>query len=95
MTINEALVWRGTLLARTAELVELRNANSHTTTRRFGMAADKSETTTPLYDVKKLDKMIGVLHKNLRELDLRLKATNAITEVVGYVHDDSVLGEIE
>lgn len=94
LTINEALVWKQTLKERHDELVGLRNENSHTRTRHYGVGGDKSETTTPTYDVKSLDKMIAKLAAERRKLDQQIKATNAVTKVIGYVADEAVLGEL-
>lgn len=94
VTVNEALVWMKTLRERHAELVQLRNENSHTTTRRYGLGGDKDVTTVPTYDVKVLDKMITRVAREIRMLDQQIKATNALTPVVNYNQDDSVLGEL-
>ena len=94
ITVNEALVWMKTLRERHTELVQLRNENSHTTTRRYGLGGDKDVTTNPTYDVKVLDKMITRVAREIRMLDQQIKATNALTPVVNYTQDDSVLGEL-
>lgn len=94
MTINEALVWMKTLRERHSELVALRNENSHSTTRRYGLGGDKSETTTPTYEVKQLDRMVTTVAKEIRKLDLQIKSTNAVTQVADYQQDDTVLGEL-
>lgn len=94
LTINEALVWLKTLRERHGELVGLRNENSHTTTRRYGMGGDKEVTTTPTYDVKTLDKMITRVAREIRVLDQQIKATNGVTPVLSYTQDDAVLGEL-
>lgn len=94
VTINEALVWKKTLQQRHAELVGLRDANSATETRRYGMGGDKEITRTPVYDVKVLDKMITRVAAELRRLDQQIKATNGVTPVLHYQQDDSVLGEL-
>lgn len=94
ITVNEALVWMKTLRERHNELLTLRNENSHTTTRRYGLGGDKDVTTNPTYDVKVLDKMITRVAREIRMLDQQIKATNALTPVVNYTQDDSVLGEL-
>lgn len=94
LTINEGMVWLKTLRERHAELQGLRNENSHSTTRRFGMGGDKEVTTTPTYDVKVLDKMITTLAREIRMLDQQIKATNGVTPIVDYVQNDDVLGEL-
>lgn len=94
ITINEALVWQKTLRERMAELTTLRNENSATVTRYRGMGGDKEDKREPTYDAKALDKTIAGLHRELRRLDQCIKATNAVTPVVGYVQDDTVLGEL-
>jgi len=95
LTINEALVWMKTLKLRHTELVELRNENSHTTTRRYGLGGDKDVTTTPTYNVKTLDKMITALAREQRKLEQQIKATNAVTPVLNYQQDEAVLGELD
>jgi hypothetical protein len=94
VTINEALSWMKTLRARQAELIALRDENSHTITRRYGLGGDKEKTTEPVYDVKALDKMITRVQREVRVLDQAIKATNAVTLVNGYEQDDDVLGEL-
>lgn len=94
VTINEALVWKKTLQERHQELLQLRNENSHATTRRYGIGGDKDVTTVPTYDVKVLDKMITRLATEMRRLEQQIKATNAVTAVLNYTQDDTVLGEL-
>lgn len=94
LSINEALIWLKTLKERHAELTALRNENSASTRRRFGMAGDKEEVRTPVYDVKALDKLVTQLAREVRKLDQQIKATNAQVKVIGYTQDDSVLGEV-
>ena len=94
LTINEALVWKKTLMERHSELVSLRNENSAEVTRRYGVGGDKETTRTPTYDVKVLDKMVTRVAQEIRKLDQQIKATNGVTKVIGYVQDDSVLGEL-
>lgn len=94
ITINEALGWQRTLKARHAELVALRDENSHTVTRRYGLGGDKDVTKEPVYDVKVLDRMITRVAREQRLLDVAIKATNAATQVIDYQHDDDVLGEL-
>ena len=95
ITINEALVWMKTLKERHAELVQLRNENSATTTRYLGAHADKEVVKTPSYSVRTLDRMVTRVAREIRLLDQQLKATNAVTPVLGYERDDAVLGELE
>ena len=94
ITINEALGFARTLKQRHAELVALRDENSHTTTRRYGLVGDKEKTTDPVYDVKVLDRMITRVAREQRLLDVAIKATNAATLVKDYEADDDVLGEL-
>lgn len=94
VTINEGLVWMKTLKERHVELVALRNENSAGSTRYFGVHGDKETVKTPVYDVKVLDKMVTRVAREIRILEQQIKATNAITPVVGYVQDDAVLGEL-
>lgn len=94
LTINEALVWMKTLQQRHGELVTLRDQNSAVRTRHFGVGGDKDHTIQPTYDVKVLDKMVTRVARELRVLEQQIKATNAVTPVINYSQDDSVLGEL-
>lgn len=94
INLSQALAWRKTLVARHAELVQLRNENS-AKSRRFYGNTDREEIREPTYDAKKLDKLITRLATEIRRLDDAVKATNAATEVIGYEQDDSILGELE
>lgn len=95
LTISEGLGWMKTLKERHAELVQLRNENSHTERRFFGANADKQIDKNPVYDVKKLDALITQVAKEMRLLDAALKKTNATVNVVGYEQNDAVLGQVE
>ena len=94
MTINEALSWMRTLKERHAELVSLRNENSANVTSRYGIGGDKEHTRTPLYNVKALDQMVTRVAREIRRLDMQIKATNAVTHVLGYESYDEVLGDL-
>lgn len=94
VTISEALSCMKTLKERHSELVALRNENSQTRTRHYGMAADKSETTQPTYEVKKLDALVSQVAKEMRKLDVAIKAANAKLNVPNYDWDEAVLGEV-
>jgi hypothetical protein len=93
INISQAMGWRDTLTARHAELVNLRNVNSHQETRTYGQS-DKERIINPLYDVVALDKTVGKIAMELRKLDEAIKATNQSTTVKDYVRDESVLGEL-
>lgn len=94
MTINEALIWQKTLTARHAELVQLRNENSTRERRYYGANADKTVEKEPTYDVKALDKLVEAVAKEMRLLNVALKATNAVTTVVGYAPNEDALGTL-
>lgn len=94
ITINEALTWLKTLRERHAELVGLRNENSATTRRHFGVGGDKETVREPIYDVKALDKMVTRVAREIQTLEQAVKVTNATTKVVGYQKDEAVLGEL-
>ena len=96
MTLSEALGWMKTLKARHGELIALRDMNSKTTTRRgWGTPEPPAEIIQPTYDVKKLDKRVTLLAREIRILDEAIKRTNATTDIDNYMRDDSVLGELE
>jgi hypothetical protein len=94
ITINEALTWLKTLRERHTELVGLRNENSATITRRYGVGGDKETTREPTYSVKDLDRLVTQLAREIQKLEQGIKNTNALTQVIGYERDDAVLGEI-
>ena len=94
ITLNEALGWMKTLKARHAELVQLRNQNAQTRHVLYA-AGQPVEKVEPLYDLKKIDKLIANVAKEIRLLDMAIKRTNAITQIAGYEQEDSILGEVE
>lgn len=94
LTINEALVWMKTLRERHSELVRLRDQNSAVETRRYGVGGDREVDRKQTYDVKVLDKMVTTVAREIRLLDQQIKATNAVTKVIGYQQDSAVLGEL-
>ena len=93
ITIDQGLRWMQTLKARHSELISLRNQNSHDSTRYFGDREVKIEK--PIYDIKKLDKLVNQVAMEMRILDEAIKDTNATTEVKGYDKKIEVLGVIE
>jgi hypothetical protein len=95
LTLNEGLTWLKTLRERHVELVGLRNQNSREETRYIGANADKTIEKKPTYDVKKLDRMITTVAREIRVLDSAIKKTNSTVIIAGYAQDDGVLGELE
>lgn len=92
MNISEALGWMKTLKTRHQELLVLRNQNSATQINHYG---DNRTEVKPEYDVKKLDKRVSLVAREIRLLDESIKRTNATTEVPNFVRNDDVLGELE
>lgn len=92
MTVSESLGWLKTLKTRHAELVALRNQNSARERQRYG---NEERVIEPQYDVKKLDKRITLLAREIRLCDEAIKRTNAQTVVQGFERRDDVLGELE
>ena len=93
MTISQALSWMKTLKERHQELITLRNANAHREERLFG---DKQTVKRePVYDVKKLDKLVNRVALEIRRLDEAIKETNSKTEIPGFKKDEEVLGQVE
>lgn len=93
MTISQGLSWMKTLKERHTELVGLRNQNAHREERLFG---DKQTVKRePVYDVKKLDKLVNRVAMEIRRLDEAIKDTNGKTEVAGFKKDETVLGQVE
>lgn len=95
ITISEGLGWKKILDERYAELVALRNQNSHNERRYIGANADKEIEHTPVYDIRLLDALIANIAREKRLLDAALKRTNATVNVVGYTQDDAVLGVVK
>lgn len=91
ITINEALVLMKSYRERHAELVQLRNENSHSTTRHYGVGGDKEKTTTPVYDVVALDTLVTKIATAIRKLELAIKHANAVLHVPDYEVDEAVL----
>lgn len=95
ITINEAIEWLKTLEARSNELRALRAENSSKSIRRYGVGGDKDVTTLPVYSVKKLDVLVNSVAMEIRKLKAAMKATNAVTKVIGYEMNEEALGTIE
>jgi len=95
ITISQGLSWLKSITTRRAELVSLRNENSNSAKRFFGAHGDKETVTTPIYDVKALDKTITLLHMEERKLEDAIKQANATTKIPGYLKDASILGTLE
>lgn len=93
MTINELMVLMGTIKTRIIELREVRRSSAYRDTYTLGNGIER--TTTPEYDIKKVDKKIIELQNFLRKADAKLKQTNAMTEVKIEVDEDNLLAPIE
>ena len=93
ITISQALGWKKTLSQRHSELVELRNENSKKQTRY--MTETEKVNSEPVYDVKKLDKLVSNVAREIRKLDEAIKTANAVTIVKDYDKNDGILGEVE
>ena len=94
-TISEGINWLKTLQQRHQELVRLRDANSTSTTRRWGSTPTDTEVTKPQYDAKKLDRRITLLAREIRLCNDAIKRVNAATQLDRYDIRDEVLGELE
>ena len=79
MKINEALSLAKIVRERLNDLKALRTQTS--VKERWMTTTEK--ITEPQYDVKEVDKKIIKLQNFLFEVDSKIKATNAVTEVVG------------
>lgn len=96
LTINEGLTTLKTLKARYAELVALRDRNSETETRFYGRdTATKEVIKEPTYDVKKLDKTVTSVAKQVRLLENAIKRANSQTEIADYEWSEDALGTVE
>ena len=94
ITISEGIGLLKTLKERHDELVGLRNENSYREKRYLGANADKTTERTPVYNVKKLDKLINQVAMELRKLDAAIKAANASMKLE-YEWDEAKLGTVE
>lgn len=92
MTIHEGLSWLKELKKRREELAMIRDQNLQSSDRIFG---DKTIHTDPVYDIKKLDRTMSRIAREIRILDNAIKSQNAKTQIENYKEDESVLGEIE
>lgn len=83
MTINEGLELIALLKTRINELNGLRREN---TVRDTYYGGDKQvlEVKEPMYDIKKVDKLISKLSKDLRLLQSAIKKTNATCDIKGF-----------
>ncbi len=94
LTISEGIQTLKTLRERHSELLALRNQNAVKETRFYGAAADKNKEFEPVYDVKKLDKLVTHIAAEVRKLEMAIKRANA-TVVLEYNWDEGVLGQVE
>jgi hypothetical protein len=79
---------------RHEEPLALRNDNAHRERRFNGASADKEIVKEPVYDVKVLDWLVTRVAREIRLLELALKATDAKTAIDAYDQDDAVLGAL-
>ena len=79
MKINEALSLAKIVRERLNDLKALRTQVSV----KDKWMREPEKVTEPQYDVKEVDKKIIKLQNFLFEVDSKIKATNAVTEVVG------------
>jgi len=96
LTLNEGLEMVALLKERISDLNELRKEN--TVRESWKSGKDVVEVKEPMYDVKKVDKLIQRLSKDLRILSSAIKKTNATAVVSGYEsksQEDFDLGELE
>ena len=94
ITISEGIQNIKLLRERHAGLVALRNQNAVKETRFYGANADKDKLVEPVYDVKKLDRLVATIAGEIRKLDASIKKANA-TFLVDYPWDDAVFGQVE
>jgi hypothetical protein len=94
ITISEGITNLKVLKDRHAELLALRNQNAVKETRFYGAAADKTKEFEPVYDVKKLDKLVTNIATEIRKLDAAIKLANTRFNVQ-YEWFDDVLGQVE
>ena len=98
MTINEGLEMLALLKTRIAELNSLRKENTVRDTYYSGSDRSVLEVKEPMYDIKKVDKLISKLAKEQRLLQSAIKKTNAVAEIKGFESkklEDFDLGELE
>jgi hypothetical protein len=98
MKINEGLAAIKMLSNRIGELQRLRSENASQTSFSNYSSKEVMEKREPMYNVKKLDKLISRLSRDMRLLDSAIKTTNSSVDVVGYSGKsltDIDLGELE
>ena len=93
INISQGLSWLKTLKESHKSYERLRDENSHKSTRLFGES--KEIVTNPTYNVKKLNRVVNELAKEIRNLDDLIKTQNAKTVIEGYEKNESVLGDLE
>lgn len=89
LTINMVLAMEKSLRERLGQLNELKTQSA----RRTYFEAEKREE--PTYDIKLVDKKITAINKALFEINHKVKASNAKTEVEVNLDYDSLVSEIE
>ena len=94
ITISEGIGYLKMLRERHQELLHLRNENARKETRFYGANADKNKEFEPVYDVKKLDGLVTQVAREIRKLDMAIKAANASIKL-SYDWQDDVLGVVE
>jgi len=90
-TINEVLVAMKAVRERITDLKALRSQTA-TESRFFGQS---EKTTTPLYDVKKVDQKIAELQTWCTKADARIKMSNAQTQISVDVDMERLLAPLE
>src|SRR3990167_9278055 len=91
-TINQTLSLLKEVKTRLNELRTLRNQVSTQQTQIYG---ERETTTTPLYDVKEVDKKISMLEKWLFQADAAVKQANATTKIELEVNIDELFKPLE
>ena len=78
ITISEGIGYLKMLRERHTELLALRNQNAVKETRFYGANADKNKEIEPVYDVRALDRLVTQVAREIRKLDMAIKAANAL-----------------
>jgi len=94
VTVNQLLTQIKVARERCNGLKSLRNSVS-TKESFYYSQTDKTQTTEPQYDVKKVDKKVAELEKFLYKADALVKQSNAITKVDIAIDVDTLLDPIE
>lgn len=92
-TINQVLVMQKAIRERVSDLKRLRGDVASRESYLYGK--DEKKVVEPQYDVKAVDKKLMELEKFLFHADVKVKHSNAVTEIEIDVDMDKLLESIQ